>query len=162
MRSGMNADANGIESKPPLDRVALMWACAHATRTELAWALAAFEHLPAIREIRPPESGLVMVRGRVGGEGTAFNIGEALVTRASVALGNGSVGHACLLGRASTRARMAATLDALGQDPEVRSRLQDVFVSAVIERVARDKRRRAEEVAATRVDFFTLMRGENQ
>src|SRR6201987_6509376 len=39
---------------------------------------------PAYDWLRPPESGLAMVRGRVGGSGDPFNLGEATVTRATL------------------------------------------------------------------------------
>jgi len=143
-------------------RIELMRACVYATEQELKEALAAFEPLPPVRDVRPTQCGLVMTRGRIGGEGNLFNIGEALVTRASVALEDGTVGHAYHLGQSVARARMAATLDALGQDRESRARLQTIFVSRIMERIAKERQQRREENAATRVDFFTLARGDNE
>src|SRR5690554_1401407 len=63
--------------------------------------------------LRGPETGLVAVRGRIGGGGAPFNVGEATVTRATVRLATGEVGHAYLLGRDGERTRLAATVDAL-------------------------------------------------
>src|ERR1700744_4491144 len=41
---------------------------------------------PEFDWLRPPETGLAMVRGRVGGSGDPFNLGEATVTRATLRL----------------------------------------------------------------------------
>ena len=54
---------------------------------------------PDYVELRAAESGLVMVRGRIGGDGAPFNLGEATVTRATVRLASGEVGFAYVLGR---------------------------------------------------------------
>lgn len=158
----MTNDSGAAQDASQAARIELMRACAYATEQELKEALGAFEPLPAVREIRPAECGLVMTRGRVGGDGNPFNIGEALVTRASVALEDGTVGHAYHLGRSFTRARIAATLDALGQDRRSRLRLQAIFVSPVMTRLAEARKLRAEQAAATRVDFFTLARGDDE
>ncbi|MEP6280903.1 MAG: phosphonate C-P lyase system protein PhnG, partial [Nitratireductor sp.] len=75
------------------------------------WAEAGFEELAEL--VRGPETGLVMLRGRMGGGGAAFNLGEATVTRATVRLATGEVGHAYALGRDRDKVRIAATVDAL-------------------------------------------------
>ena len=64
------------------------------------------EHKP----LRGPETGLVMLRGRVGGTGAPFNVGEATVTRATVKLSDGSVGHAMAFGRDGEKARLSAVI----------------------------------------------------
>ena len=40
--------------------------------------------LPDYRVLRGPEAGLVMVRGRTGGGGAPFNLGEMTATRCTV------------------------------------------------------------------------------
>ena len=140
-------------------RLALMKACAHATEAELVAALALFEPLPEVVDVRAPEYGLVMLRGRIGGKGNAFNIGEATVTRAVVRVGH-TLGHGYLLGRSATRARTAAIIDALGQSSESESKITG-FVTGVAERLHSEGLIRQEETQATRVDFFTLVRGED-
>ena len=116
---------------------------------------------PAAEPVRGPEVGLVMLRGRAGGGGAAFNLGEASVARASVALASGEVGHAVILGREAERARIAAHLDALWQRPDWRSRVEEEFVTPSLDAEAAVATGRAEETEATRVDFFTLVRGED-
>lgn len=142
-------------------RQALMRTCAQATEAELEVALAALGDLPASAELRPVETGLVMLRGRMGGSGPAFNIGEATVTRATVRLDTGTVGFSYLLGRSHRRARLAALVDALGQDPAWREGLERNLVAPVEERQAATDARVRADTAATRVDFFTLVRGED-
>ena len=117
--------------------------------------------LPVAVPVRGPEVGLVMLRGRAGGGGAAFNLGEASVVRATVKLETGEVGHAMILGRETDRARMAAHLDAVWHRPEWRRRIEDDFVAPSLAAEAAEVSRRAEETEATRVDFFTLVRGED-
>ena len=95
---------------------------AQARSAELVQAaLAALEPLPIFTDLKPPEVGLVMVRGRIGGDGQPFNLGEATVTRAAVRLESGETGFSYLLGRHPESARLAALVDALWQRPESRS-----------------------------------------
>jgi alpha-D-ribose 1-methylphosphonate 5-triphosphate synthase subunit PhnG len=110
--------------------------------------------------VRGPETGLVTVRGRTGGGGDPFNIGEATVTRATVRL-EGRVGHAYALGTDHQKARLSAIADALWQAPERRAAIEtQILVPLRAERGDADARRRA-ETAATKVDFFTMVRGED-
>src|SRR6187397_3486717 len=74
--------------------------------------------------VRGPETGLVMLRGRVGGGGPPFNFGEATVTRATVRLPGGAIGHSYALGRDRKKARLAAIADALWQDPAQRAAVE--------------------------------------
>lgn len=105
--------------------------------------------------------GLVMLRGRAGGGGAPFNLGEVSVTRATVRLETGEVGHAMILGRDAKKARMAAHLDALWQHADWRERIEADVIEPTLEAQAAADRVRAEETAATQVDFFTLARGDD-
>jgi alpha-D-ribose 1-methylphosphonate 5-triphosphate synthase subunit PhnG len=139
----------------------LMRICAAASEAELEEALAACDGMPQAEDIRPAEVGLVMLRGRMGGNGAAFNVGEATVTRAAVRLADGATGFSYLLGRHPRRARLAAIVDALGQDAVWREKLDTALVAPVNVRLAEAANTRAEETAATRVNFFTVVRGED-
>lgn len=141
-------------------RQAAMSILAGATQKELDGALERFAPLPPVKDLRPPESGLTMVRGRIGGDGAPFNLGEATVTRAAVRIGNGPTGVAYLLGRDPKRARSAAILDALWQDPALRATLEDAL-RPIRARIAADEAAEAERTKATKVDFFTMVRGED-
>ena len=142
-------------------RKAAMAALAQATGDELErlWQAAS---LPRDAEaVRGPETGLVMLRGRVGGGGAPFNFGEATVTRATVRLPGGAIGHSYALGRDRQKARLAAIADALWQDPAQRAGIEAKVLEPLrAASAAADAKRRA-ETAATKVDFFTLVRGED-
>ncbi|WP_244445756.1 phosphonate C-P lyase system protein PhnG [Devosia sp. LC5] len=113
---------------------------------------------PEFRALRGPETGLVMVRGRAGGGGAPFNLGEASVSRASVRLASGEVGHGYCLGRDLEKARLIAVFDALFQrDPE---RVEAEVLAPLRAVVSQGDQQRREESAATKVDFFTMVRGD--
>ena len=134
---------------------------AKADSDELETVWTELGRVPDYRVLRGPEVGLVMVRGRAGGTGARFNLGEMTVTRCTVELADGAVGHAYVRGRRRRHAEIAAVVDALFQDPTVRARVGE----RVVERLAAEQaaRRRTAEArsAATRVDFLTLVRGED-
>ena len=110
--------------------------------------------------VRGPEIGMVMIRGRIGGSGDPFNVGEAAVARCTVRLDGGETGHAYVLGRDKRKAQIAALLDALlqtGEAPSIRERVIEPLA-----RLQEDRRSsRREKVNATRVDFFTMTRGDD-
>lgn len=110
--------------------------------------------------LRPPEIGSVMVRGRAGGTGAQFNLGEITVTRCSLELSDGTVGHGYVQGRHRGDARSAALVDALMQTGAA-----DAVRRAVLDPLAKEeadrKAARARKAAATKVEFFTLVRGED-
>ena len=91
-------------------------ALASGDPTHLTERYAALEPTaPTATPIRGPEIGMVMLRGRAGGGGAVFNLGEATVTRATVKLATGEVGHAIVLGRHPQKAGIVAHPDALSQ-----------------------------------------------
>ena len=111
--------------------------------------------------IRPPETGLIMLRGRIGGTGSAFNLGEATVTRCAVRTAKGHEGHAYLMGRNHGHARIAAVCDALLQDENYHAKVATLVLQP-LQKLLEDRRSlAAHKAAATKVDFFTLVRGEN-
>lgn len=118
--------------------------------------------LPEYEFLRPPEIGAMMVQGRMGGTGAPFNLGEMTVTRCSVRLaGCGTVGHACVQGRDKGHATRAALADALMQTPRAADIERAILTPLRTEASARGSAR-ATRAAATRVEFFTLVRGEDQ
>ena len=116
--------------------------------------------LPPHDLLRGPEVGAVMVQGRVGGTGQPFNLGEMTVTRCSVRLSDGAVGHAHVQGRDKAHARRAAVVDALMQTDAGVLRAQVLDPLEAEETAARSSR--ATKAAATKVEFFTLVRGEDK
>jgi len=135
---------------------------ARALSSELAGPLAQGFADHGAKDLKPVETGLVMLRGRAGGDGAPFNLGEATVTRAIVELPGGERGYAHVLGRDADRARLAAIFDALWQKPHRRRMVEDSVLEPIASRLEAERARRSAEVAATRVDFFTLRRGEDE
>jgi alpha-D-ribose 1-methylphosphonate 5-triphosphate synthase subunit PhnG len=121
-------------------------------------AVTALGRPEGVQWLRRPETGAAMVRGRMGGSGAPFNMGEMTVTRAAVRLADGTVGMGYTAGRAPAKAEAVAILDALlHQQPE-----RAAAILAPLETAAAAARETAgRKAAATKVEFFTLVRGEN-
>lgn len=142
-----------------LGRKAVLDALAAASAKALADVWDRWADKPDHARVRGPEVGLVMVRGRAGGGGAPFNLGEATVSRASVRIVTGEVGHGYCLGRDLGKAEAIAVIDALWQREPARVEAEIVEPLRVLAAEADQKRR--DESAATRVDFFTMVRGDN-
>ena len=138
----------------------VMAALAHAATERIAVCLEALE-IPEHQMIRQPENGLVMIRGRIGGDGAPFNLGEASVSRAAVQLASGETGFGYVLGRDGEKARLIALCDALIQNDSFRHQIEQQVVVPLRQEQVAARARQAAETAATRVDFYTLVRGEN-
>jgi alpha-D-ribose 1-methylphosphonate 5-triphosphate synthase subunit PhnG len=149
MMSDPNAarkDWLGLLAKSPADEVARLWA--------------ALPIKPEHSILRAPEIGGVMVRGRAGAVGAAFNLGEMTVTRASVKLADGTVGHGYVQGRCKDHALHAALADALLQTGAAEA-VEAGMLAPLRAAAAARKEGRAAKAAATKVDFFTMVRGED-
>jgi alpha-D-ribose 1-methylphosphonate 5-triphosphate synthase subunit PhnG len=117
--------------------------------------------LPPHHLLRAPEVGSVMIRGRAGATGAPFNLGEMTVTRCVLQLATGEVGHANVSGRDKAHATRAAVVDALMQTDAALETRTNVLSPLAADEAAR-RQTRAGKAAATKVDFFTLVRGEDQ
>ena len=147
------------ESAGQARRQAAMAVLAHSEAVEISDHLGAIA-LPAHENLREPENGLVMVRGRVGGDGAPFNLGEATVSRAAVRLSTGEVGFGYTLGRDRQKARMIALCDAMVQSDRFADVVEAKVVAPLRAAMIAARNQQAAETAATRVDFYTLVRGE--
>jgi len=76
-------------------------------------------------------------------------------------LPSGERGYGHILGRDKARARLAAIADALWQKPEAQDEVEAAILAPVAARLAAEAAKTRAETAATRVDFFTLVRGED-
>lgn len=112
------------------------------------------------RMIRPPEIGMVMVRGRIGSSGSAFNLGEMTVTRCVVQLNDGCTGHSYVVGRSKAHAELAALADAHLQGGRQQHWLDQLIVPLEREQ-SRQRGLKAAQTATSKVDFMTLLRGED-
>jgi alpha-D-ribose 1-methylphosphonate 5-triphosphate synthase subunit PhnG len=143
-------------------RRAAMSVLAQARCEDIETALSGLVGAYRFDELRAPETGLVMLRGRIGGDGSPFNVGEATVTRAAVRLDTGETGFSYVLGRDTRKARLAALCDALWQSPSYRTAMETHVILPLCAAQAKSRSARRAQTAATRVDFFTLVRGENE
>lgn len=139
-------DWMGLLARAPAARLKALWQEA-GTAPDFAW-------------LRAPEAGAVMVRGRAGATGAPFNLGEMTVTRCSLRLASGEVGHAYVQGRDRDKARIAALVDALMQTAAA-SRLRGAVLEPLAAAQAEARRDRAARAAATKVEFFTMVRGDD-
>jgi alpha-D-ribose 1-methylphosphonate 5-triphosphate synthase subunit PhnG len=140
-------------------RKAAMAVLAHSDAADIAGRLAAIA-LPPHENLREPENGLVMVRGRTGGDGSPFNLGEATVSRAAVRLASGEVGFGYVLGRDREKAQLIALCDALIQTAGHADAVERQVLAPLRAALVSERKQKAAEAAATRVDFYTMVRGE--
>ena len=142
------------------DRRTWLGVLARAPQGRVAGLLATLGDLPDATDLRRPEAGSVMVQGRAGGTGNAFNLGEMTVTRCSLQLPCGTVGHGTVQGRSRSDARAVALVDALMQTDRAGA-VHAAIVAPLAAELGARRQARAEKAAATKVEFFTLVRGED-
>lgn len=142
------------------ERQAWMSLLSKVSGAQLAELFGAME-APAFDWLRAPETGGVMVQGRMGGAGAPFNLGEMTVTRCALTLREGgTVGHAYVQGRDKTHAQQAALIDALMQT-DAAAHIRATVLEPLQTTAQARKDTRARKAAATKVDFFTMVRGED-
>lgn len=135
---------------------------AKAEIAELESAWDGLQEKPAYDWLRQPEVGMVMVRARAGGTGGRFNLGQMTVTRCALRLQeNGPVGLGYVQGRSKRHAELAAVFDALLQDEGRRAALEGSVIAPLAAAHAARRDQRSRKANATKVNFFTLVRGEN-
>ena len=169
MGDAADAGASGaMEGLAPEHAARRRWmsVLAKASAAELEQAVAAvrdtFGALPAYRLIRRPEVGMTMVRARAGGTGRAFNLGEMTMTRCTLRTDDNLVGTAYVAGRSQRHAELAALFDALLQDEARQPQVMALVIDPLSRGQALRRNRRLERSAGTRVDFFTVVRGEDR
>jgi len=154
--SSQSASSQSASLQSAAERQRWMGVLAKAAAAELASAYAALGPQPPANFVRPPETGLALLRGRIGGRGTAFNFGEATVTRCVVRLDDsGPMGFGYVMGRDKRQAEQAALFDALLQRGHRAAQAQvEQLAAAQAARAAQQ----AANAATSKVDFFTMVR----
>ena len=162
-----NSPQFGAEADPGphASRQRWMSALAKAPPGELARHWSKLRGLPGWQRLRVPETGMVMTRGRIGGDGRRFNLGEVTVTRCTVRIDDGPArgvaGHAYVMGRDKTHAERAAVLDALLQHPSWAAHLETAVIRPLRDAAAQRLDAAARKAGATKVNFTTVTRGED-
>lgn len=116
---------------------------------------------PSYQVIRQPEIGLAQVRARMGSTGNPFNMGDVTITRAAIKLDTGEMGYSYLCGRNKPHAELAAVIDGMLQSGVHRQALMQQIIEPLVALKFERDQQRAKEVATSKVDFFTLVRGED-
>lgn len=149
--------ANGSQKEA---RAFWMGVLARASLKELRAALSLAQvELPAVDVVKAAETGTLMLEGRAGGGGQRFNTGEATMTRCVVRYGE-TLGFSYALGRDKEKAMLAATLDCLLQDEERRGHVMSKVIQPLADLQRRKRETESRRAAATKVEFFTMVRGD--
>ena len=150
--------ADPVVGGPRYERKAWLSILAKARADDVASAWNALDERPGFQALRAPEVGLILVQGRMGGLGDAFNLGEMTLTRAAVRLDSGETGLAYVAGRDRRHAEISAAVDAMMQSSALRALVEGPMIQR-LEHAQRDRRTlAARKAAATKVDFFTMVR----
>ena len=153
----MPFNKNGYTKK---QRQQWMSVLAKSSSQELEDAWQEMPEMPEYRHLHKPETGSIMVRGRAGGSGIRFNLGEVTATRCTIQIVKGHVGSAYVMGRDHRHAELAAIFDALLQDPLHHPEISNRVVSKLKVSYDKSKEEISKKSAATKADFFTMVRGE--
>ncbi|MEQ9721583.1 phosphonate C-P lyase system protein PhnG [Yersinia alsatica] len=151
-------------------RQSWMSVLAHSQPDELLAHWQPLNLAPRYQVIRAPEIGLNQLQARMGGTGRRFILGDMTITRAVIKLDDHAdvYGYSYIAGRNKPHAELCALLDALLQLSTLGSKsagLNELLLNTVIHPLAaaQQERRelRARAIATSKVDFFTLVRGED-
>ncbi|WP_107852271.1 phosphonate C-P lyase system protein PhnG [Oceanimonas marisflavi] len=134
---------------------------ARASWGELDGRWQALALTPDYELIRAPEVGLAQVRARMGATGSQFNLGDITITRSVIRLAGGELGYSYVCGRNKAHAELAAVIDGLMQTGEMSERLNRELIAPLAAHKAEQEELRRRQVAASKVDFFTMVRGED-
>ena len=105
-----------------------------------------------------PEIGSIMIQGRAGGSGDKFNLGEATLTKCIVKFQE-KTGYSYHLGRNLIKSEYGAILDALMQIESYHSKLL-MYVKEFQEEIQKEKTKIIAGSSESKVDFFTMVRGD--
>jgi alpha-D-ribose 1-methylphosphonate 5-triphosphate synthase subunit PhnG len=143
----------------PMSRERITRALSLSREERLIELMGSLGDIPAFEYLRKPQTGLIMVKARADARNTPFNLGEVLVTRCSVSV-LGRVGHAYIMGDVPEKSLAAALADALAQDDRYREGIEKIVLSLEAD-LARERAKTTDKIKKTKVEFFTLVRGED-
>lgn len=134
---------------------------APAEALKSVWGALPESSKPQVSFLRAPEFGLTMVRGRAGSGGARFNMGEMTLTRCTVRVPSGVTGTAYIQGRDKDRTVIAATVDAMMQEPASKALASSEIIEPLNQMINNTRSEEARKTAATKVDFFTMVRSRD-
>ncbi len=140
-------------------RQAWMAILAKSSVVDLERYVRTLEKLPKYFFLRHPEIGLAMVRGKAGGTGEAFNLGEMTVTRCVIKMEDVK-GFGYVRGRSKRHAELAAVYDGLLQQEKWFSQVQKQVIQPLQTKLSEHQQKQQSQIEATKVEFFTMLRGE--
>lgn len=129
---------------------------ARASRERLLQLLDSAPKLPGFERLREPECGMAMIRGRMGGNGAPFNLGEMTITRCSIRDEAGRVGHGYAAGHDLEQVELVARLDAVLQDEALFGAYDQAVLQPLAQAQAARRLETEARAKATEVKFFTL------
>lgn len=116
-----------------------------------------FEYSP----LRAPQTGMVMAVARAEGSGEPFNLGEVSVTRCAIKLTTGQTGIGYVMGSSKEHSLHVALLDALAQVDDQYEDIKLKLIQPLQQKIEQRNQQQQQKTAATKVDFLTMVRGED-
>ena len=144
-------------------RQACMATLAKAELKQLEELVKQLGALPKYSFLRSPEIGSAMVRSPIGGTDSNFNLGEITIVRCVVQIEQASgyiTGFGYVAGRAHRHAELAAVCDGLLQCPSWYEKINREVIQPLNRRRQQEQELKQRQTSATKVNFFTLVRGE--
>lgn len=132
---------------------------AKSSVTDIEQQINTLGELPKYSFLRQPEIGLTMVRGKAGGTGEMFNLGEMTITRCVVNIEN-TAGFAYVGGRSKRHAELAAVCGGLLQQEKWLKTVRDRVIQPLEAKLIENREQQQRQTEATKVEFFTMLRGE--
>ena len=145
--------------KHQTERQAWMKILAKSSVVDLERQVQTLGKLPEYSFLRSPEIGLTMVRGRAGGKGKVFNLGEMTITRCVVKILD-TIGFGYVGGRSKRHAELAAVCDGLLQQNEWSFTVQNRVIQPLQTIIQQKQEKQQRQTETTKVEFFTMLRGE--
>lgn len=145
--------------KQPTPRQTWMATLAKSSVTDIEQQINTLGELPKYSFLRQPEIGLTMVRGKAGGTGEMFNLGEMTITRCVVNIEN-TIGFGYVGGRSKRHAELAAVCDGLLQQEKWLETVRDRVIQPLEAKLIENREQQQRQTEATKVEFFTMLRGE--
>lgn len=146
--------------KQPTLRQTWMAILAKSSLADLEQQIKTLGHLPTYTFLRKSEIGLAMIRGRAGGTGQAFNLGEMTVTRCVIKMEENIQGFGYVGGRSKRHAELAAVCDGLLQQEKWFQKVSDRVIQPLKAKYSDRQQKQQSQTDATKVEFFTMLRGE--